>query len=191
MANRRVPKDLKLKLASPTAAAAEVARDATVGGLGLDFADVPDVLDAAGAAEWSRLGEVFARDATRFREGDRAAVTCYCAFWSAFAAAAADVAGNGPVTAGRSAKDRGRLVKNPATVAMRESATQLRYWARELGLTPDARGRIGLDGGAADPDDEDNPFAPGYVQPPGPVLNPFGDGVAPRELLNDNDDAPS
>jgi hypothetical protein len=31
-------------------------------------------------------------------------------------------------------------MKNPATVAMREAATQLRYWCRELALTPDARG---------------------------------------------------
>ena len=154
-------------------------RDAAVGGVGLDFDAVPEVLDTAGRAEWSRLGEVFARDETRFREGDRAAVTCYCAFWSAFAAAAQDVAGNGPVTAGRSAKDRGRLVKNPATTAMRESATQLRYWARELGLTPDARGRIGVSDVAPDPADEDNPFAPGYVQPPGPVSYSWADDDPP------------
>lgn len=59
---------------------------------------------------------------------------------------------------GRSDKDRGRMVKNSATVAMREAATQLRFWCRELALTPDARGRTGITD--ADPTrDETNPFA--------------------------------
>ncbi len=51
------------------------------------------------------------------------------------------------------------MVKNPATVAMRECATQLRYWARELGLTPDARGRIGVTDDPRRRADSDNPFA--------------------------------
>lgn len=158
MVNRRVPRALKLRLQSPELAAAELVRDAAVGGVGLDFGSVPAVLDEAGVAEWSRLAEVYAGDATRFREGDRAAVVAYCAYWSAFLVAAQDVSSNGPVVPGRSDKDRGRLVKNPATVAMRECATQLRYWARELGLTPDARGRIGVTDDQARRVDEDNPF---------------------------------
>lgn len=163
MVNRRQSPELQLKL-KPHVAAAEVVRDATVGGTGLDFAVVPAVLDEAGRAEWSRLGEVFGGDPTRFREGDRAALVAYCCYWAAFLAAAQDVSTNGPVVPGRSDKDRGRLVKNPATVAMRECATQLRYWARELGLTPDARGRIGVtDTGRSSSADEDNPFA--YHQP--------------------------
>jgi P27 family predicted phage terminase small subunit len=157
VANRRAPQ--ALQLLSPDQAAAELVRDAAVGGVGLDFDDVPDVLDEAGRAEWQRLGEVYAATETRFREGDRAAVTAYCAYWSAFLAAAQDVSTNGPVVPGRSAKDRGRLVKNPATVSMRECATQLRYWARELGLTPDARGRIGVTDDPRSKADAGNPFA--------------------------------
>lgn len=60
---------------------------------------------------------------------------------------------------GRSDKDRGRMVKNPATVAMREAATQLRYWCRELALTPDARGRTGIKDADPNREDGDNPFA--------------------------------
>jgi P27 family predicted phage terminase small subunit len=158
VASRRAPQALKVKLLAPDEAAAELVRDAVVGGVGLDFDEVPDVLDEAARAEWARLGEVYADSETRFREGDRAAVVAYCAYWSGFLAAAQDVSTNGPVVPGRSAKDRGRLVKNPATVAMRECATQLRYWARELGLTPDARGRIGVTDDPRRPDDS-NPFA--------------------------------
>ncbi|MGH3920760.1 MAG: P27 family phage terminase small subunit [Pseudonocardiaceae bacterium] len=66
---------------------------------------------------------------------------------------------NGPVVEGRSDKDRGRMVKNPATVAMREAATQLRYWCRELALTPDARGRTGIKDADPNREDGDNPFA--------------------------------
>ena len=157
MPNRRQPDDLKL-LNRPHLAAAAVARDAAVGGNGLDFAVVPAVLDSAGRTEWARLGQVFAHDETRFREGDRAAVVAYCCYWSAFEAAAADVAKNGPVVPGRGDKDHDRLVKNPATVAMREAATQLRYWARELALTPDSRGRTGITDNAVEPVDDGNPF---------------------------------
>ncbi len=161
MPNRRAPQGLKLLGGGPDVAAAELHRDAAVGGTGLDFEVVPAVLDDPARAEWVRLAEVFAGDETRFREGDRAAVVAYCCYWSSFLSAAQDVSTNGAVVAGRSDKDRGRLVKNPATVAMRECATQLRYWARELGLTPDARGRIGVLDDPRRRADEDNPFAGG------------------------------
>ena len=95
----------------------------------------------------------------RFREGDRAALTAYAVYYSVFMHAAEDVARHGPVVESRSDKDRGRMVKNPATVAMREAATQLRYWCRELALTPDSRGRIGITDIDPKRDDIDNPFA--------------------------------
>lgn len=160
MPARRAPRDLKipsgLRILPAAAKAAE--KDAKLGGLGIEWATVPAVLDDAGRAEWQRLAEVFAQDPVRFREGDRAAVTAYCVYWSAFIRSAEDVASRGPVVAGRSADDRERLVKNPATVAMREAAAQLRYWVRELCLSPDSRGRSGITD--ADPKvDEDNPFA--------------------------------
>lgn len=116
------------------------------------------LLDETARIEWQRLAAVFADDPVRFREGDRAALVAYAAYWSAFVTAAGEVARDGPVIEGRSDKDRGRLVKNPATVAMREAATQLRFWCRELALTPDSRGRTGITD--ADPaDDAENPFA--------------------------------
>ncbi|MET7431968.1 phage terminase small subunit P27 family [Streptomyces flaveolus] len=152
----KIPKGLKIKAAEP---ALRLAKEAEIGGLGLDWADRPDILDAAGLTEWDRLASVYAHDATRFREGERAAVTAYCAYWSAFQAAQRDVRDRGPVVEGRSDMDRGRLVKNPATVAMREASTQLRYWARELGLTTDARVRIGLADAGEQKNDDDNPFA--------------------------------
>ncbi len=133
--------------------------DAKIGGVGLDFDDEPALLDAAGLAEWRRLAGVFEDQPTRFREADRAALTAFCGFWSAYAAAAADVAARGPVVEGRGDHDRDRTVKNPATVAMREASTQLRYWARELGLTPDARARIGIAEAPTDQPGEGGPFS--------------------------------
>ncbi|QKV94226.1 phage terminase small subunit P27 family [Streptomyces sp. NA02950] len=150
------PKGLKLIERKP---ALRVAKEAEIGGLGLDWSNRPGVLDEAGLTEWDRLAEVYAMDATRFREGERAALVAYCSWWSAFASAAADVRDRGPVVEGRSDMDRGRMVKNPATVAMREASQQLRYWARELGLTTDARVRIGLADTDDQGQDDDNPFA--------------------------------
>lgn len=123
-----------------------VARDAQLAGLGLNWSEVPEVLDEMARVEWQRLATVFVDDPVRFREGDRAALVAYCCFWSSFTTAAADVA-------------RGRLVKNPATVAMREAATQLRYWVRELALSPDSRGRTGISEADPNREDADNPFA--------------------------------
>lgn len=153
----KIPKGLKIL---PQKAAVALVKDAEIGGLGLDWAEQPDILDDAGLSEWERLAAVYANDAARFREGERGAIVAYCSWWSAFATAAADVRDRGPVVEGRSDMDRGRMVKNPATVAMREASQQLRYWARELGLTTDARIRIGLaDQSDRNPEDDDNPFA--------------------------------
>lgn len=127
--------------------------EARTGGIGLDFAKVPSLLDRSARAEWRRLADVFADDATRFREGDRAALTAYCVFFSAFTRAAADVGKRGTTVPGRSNSDADRMVKNPNVQAMRDAATQLRYWARELGLTPDARGRMGIKDEVEDDDD--------------------------------------
>lgn len=159
MTARRTPQGLKLAPGSGDPRITAVAKDARLAGLGIDWSTVPSVLDEAGRTEWQRLSRVFEPDPTRFREGDRAALVGYCCYWSAFLLAAEDVARNGPVVEGRSDKDRGRMVKNPATVAMREAATQLRYWCRELALTPDSRGRTGITDTDPGRDDADNPFA--------------------------------
>lgn len=145
----------------PGAKPAEVAGYET-GGRGLDFDDVPEYLDQVARAEWERIGRVYADQPTRFREGDRVAMIAYCTYWSAFQAAVIDVAKRGVMVQGRSESDRARIVKNPALVAQREASTQLRYWARELGLTPDSRGRSGIvepPGGGSGGGAEDNPYA--------------------------------
>lgn len=158
MPARRTPPNLKL-LAEGAAKRDPVARDAQLAGLGLEWTEVPEVLDETARAEWNRLAEVFAGDPCRFREGDRAALVAYCVYWSAFVTAAAALGRDGPVVAGRSSKDRDRSVKHPATVVLREAATQLRYWCRELALTPDARGRAGITDAGPTAEDPDNPFA--------------------------------
>jgi len=67
---------------------------------------------------------------------------------------AAELASTGVLVKGRSESDRARMVKNPALVALTQTSSQLRYLARELGLTPDARGRMGLKDEPTDYDDE-------------------------------------
>jgi P27 family predicted phage terminase small subunit len=119
-------------------------QDSRVGGLGLDFDDLPEMLDDRGRAEWVRLGAVFADQPTRFREGDRSILVAYCLSWSLYLAAAAELASDGLLVTGRSASDRERRVKSPAMVIWTQAGSQLRYLARELGLTPDSRGRMGL-----------------------------------------------
>ena len=151
-----IPAGLKILTPEP---ALRIAKEAEIGGVGLDWSEPPASMDGVGLAEWERLAVVFAHDATRFREGERAAVTAYCAYWSVFEAARADVAERGTVVEGRSDMDRGRMVKNPNVAAMREASQQLRYWARELGLTTDARVRIGLSEAGDSKNDDDNPFA--------------------------------
>lgn len=118
--------------------------DAKVGGLGLAFDDVPPMLDDRGRAEWSRLGVVFANQPTRFREGDRSILVAYCLAWSIYLGATAELASDGLLVTGRSAPDRERRVKSPAMTVWSQAGSQLRYLSRELGLTPDSRGRMGL-----------------------------------------------
>ena len=118
--------------------------DAKVGGVGLDFADVPAILSGAGRDEWVRLGAVFEDQPTRFREGDRAILTAYAMTWGLYLGAVAELASAGLTVEGRSSADRGRQVKNPALVSMTQLASQLRYLARECGLSPDSRAKLGL-----------------------------------------------
>jgi phage terminase small subunit len=97
MPARRTSRDLKIKLSDRDLHAADPAKDADLGGLGLTWDDAPTVLDESGRVEWQRLSRVFADNPTRFRESDRAAVTAYSIYWSAFIRAAEDVARRGPV----------------------------------------------------------------------------------------------
>lgn len=159
MPARRTSRDLKIKLADRDLRPIDPVKDAELGGLGIEWSDVPTVLDESGRAEWNRLSRIFAGDPVRFRQGDRAALTAYAVYWAAFIHAAEDVAHRGPVVPGRSDSDRERLVKNPSCTAMREAAVQLRFWIRELALSPDSRGRTGITDTAPNREDDDNPFA--------------------------------
>lgn len=126
-------------------------------GLGLDWTAVPRQLDRAGKAQWKHLAEQHAAFPQRLRETDRAAVIAFCSWWSAFDAAQRDIAKRGSLVSGRSSADSARgdagLVKNPSVAAMRDASQQLRYWARELALTPDSRARQGLQ--IEQPEDDD------------------------------------
>jgi P27 family predicted phage terminase small subunit len=160
MPNRRTPATLKIRpehlrglRTVPEVAAA------TVGGIGLDWSDVPAMLDATARAEWVRLGQVYANHATRFREGDRVILSAYCIAWGIYVQAAAELAVDGLLVKGRSAPDRGRRVRSPAMTVWVQAGTQLRHLASALGLSPDARGRSGIDEAAQDRDPRDvNPF---------------------------------
>jgi P27 family predicted phage terminase small subunit len=102
----------------------------------------PDWLPKAAKVEWRRIVDLAGRYEGWLQAVDRAALAGYCMAWATFESVARDVAENGALIPGRSTADRGRMVKNPAVQIMRDESTQMRYWARELGFTPDARGRI-------------------------------------------------
>lgn len=131
----------------------------TAVGVGLDWENVPESLPDAGRAEWQHLAEQHRAYPTRLRETDRTAVVAYCTWWAAFDAARRDIAERGALVPGRSSADAARgdggLVKNPSVAAMRDASQQLRYWARELGLTPDSRARQGLQAELPEDDDPD------------------------------------
>lgn len=151
-----------LKLLTPatsTRGSTPEAADADLGGAALDFGEVPELLDAVGKDEWRRLGALFADHPTRFREADRVAVLSYCAWFGSWHRAHRDLARRGHMVRGRSSADRGRQVRNPSAQNAREAGTQLRYWARELGLTPDARVRLGLGETGQRDQPDNNPFA--------------------------------
>ncbi len=162
MANRRTPPGLKvMRPLAPAPAAVDV----RVGGIGLDWAEVPAVLDETARAEWARLGKVYEHHPVRFREGDRALLAAFCIAWSVYVLAAAELAAAGVLVPGRSVVDKGRDVKSPAMTVWVQAGTQLRHLASALGLSPDARGRSGIrddDPEGFDPDSDlltgGNPF---------------------------------
>ncbi|WP_332758915.1 phage terminase small subunit P27 family [Streptomyces sp. MT206] len=153
----KIPKGLRIL--GPAQRSLTVAKDAELGGLGLDFGVVPEQLDEAGRTRWEHLAREYSGNPTRFREGDRMAVTAYCMWSSLYLMASQDIKERGPVVEGRSSADRNQAVRNPHVQFAREASQQLRYWARELGLTPDARVRIGLADTADEGQGDDNPFA--------------------------------
>lgn len=133
---------------------------ARLAGDGLDWAEEPADLNDAALAEWRRLGGVFEDNPTRFREGDRHAVIAYCRCSARLAWLEKALDRTGPLVKGRGKGDEDRWVKNPLFSTWNQTQAALRMWARELGLTPDSRHRVGHDDkGNKINDDEGNPFA--------------------------------
>ena len=130
-------------------------RDAQLGAVGMDFGVVPGDVAASEVAleEWCRLGETFKAEPTRFREGDRQSVSAYCVSLAVFSTSARALLAEGVTVAGRSAPDRGRVVKSPHLVAWTQASAQLQRWAKENCLTPDSRLRAGLIDGPTEDDD--------------------------------------
>jgi P27 family predicted phage terminase small subunit len=108
--------------------------------------EVPEWLPEAARAEWERLIEVCGRYDGWLQQVDRAALSAYCMSWATYEAAAKDVAERGVLVAGRSSADEaaGVRVKNPAVQIARDASISMLKWCKELGFTPDSRGRIDI-----------------------------------------------
>lgn len=138
---------------------ATVARDADLGGVGLDWENVPPSLTGEGLAEWHHLAETFQDQPTRFREADRRALVCYVKAITRLEEVTEVLDTEGFTTAGRSSSDRERLVKHPLLPTLKQFDDSVHRWATQLGLTPAARrrGKFDTDVPKTDPT---NPFLP-------------------------------
>jgi phage terminase small subunit len=121
-----------------------VAKDAELGGLGLDWDRLPDGLGVGALALWSELGDVFRSTPTRFRESDRSLLSRYCAVSALADEAEALLFAEGLMVPGRSESDAGRSVKNPANQLLRDYVMMQLSLARALALGPVARTRQGI-----------------------------------------------
>jgi P27 family predicted phage terminase small subunit len=126
-------------------------------GGGLGAPDPPRWLSREARAEWRRVVRACEDFPTWLQEVDRASLTAYCVAWASFVDAAKDLAERGPLVPARSSADGDAKVKNPAAQVVRDSSEAMRKWARELGFTPDARGRV--DVGQREVEGDDHPFA--------------------------------
>jgi len=79
-------------------------------------------------------------------------IVCYCEAVDKHRQASALLARSPVLVKGM----HGNLVRNPAMQIQRDSATLIRQFAQEFGLTPSARARIDSDRAQSD---DDNPFA--------------------------------
>ncbi len=134
---------------------------ADAGGVGIDWANIPEPLDDVALAKWTELASRFADQPTRLREGSRDLVILYVQTWSIRQAALAQVSTQGPTIPGRSPSDKGRPVKHPGLQTIRDMTVLLIRISRELGFGEDSAGRLGLrDAQKGGGDDGYDPFAP-------------------------------
>lgn len=104
----------------------------------------PTWLPREAKAEWNRVVPGLDRMGV-LAEVDRGVLTAYCLAWHQMVEAAKKLEADGIVRPGRDKAD----AKHPAWQVFRESATQLREFAKELYLTPTARLRSELPQGDA------------------------------------------
>ena len=108
------------------------------------FADAPLSVPAAlaglpaAAAEWRRLAPLLSARGL-LTDGDISALLAYCVVFSQLLDAAADVAENGAVLTSAD----GKRVTNPAANTLLKSASLLRSFCSEFGLTPASRAKVG------------------------------------------------
>lgn len=121
-----------------------VAKDAELGGLGINWDRVPAGLGDGAVVLWTELGEVFCSTPTRFRESDRSLLSRYCSVSALADEAERILFSEGLTIPGRSASDADRPVKHPAHQLLRDYTMLQLSLARALALGPVARTRQGI-----------------------------------------------
>ncbi|KAB2372052.1 MULTISPECIES: phage terminase small subunit P27 family [Actinomadura] len=118
----------------------------SLGGAALDWEEVSVIIpeDSYADEEWTRLSEVYANQPDRFREADRGMVTLHCVWTGVYAECLEQINAEGLFVKGISKRDAHRMVRNPATALLNVASNQLRFLAKELGFSPDARKRAGI-----------------------------------------------
>jgi P27 family predicted phage terminase small subunit len=94
----------------------------------------PTWLSRRAAEEWARVMPDLLAMGT-VRAADRDAIAAYCEAVALLATLSRLVADTGPLIVGKD----GIPHKNPVVAQRRDASSEVRMWARELGLTPAAR----------------------------------------------------
>jgi P27 family predicted phage terminase small subunit len=150
MPARPVPNAMRLLSGYP-----DRSRNLTVG---IGQPDPPSYLPRVAKAEWRRVIKLASAYPTWIQRADQATLEAYCLSYAVFRAAAEALTRGGATVPGRSSADlsTARAVKNPAVVAFKAASTELRFWIKELGFSPDSRPKVDL--GNSEIPDENSPF---------------------------------
>jgi P27 family predicted phage terminase small subunit len=99
----------------------------------------PEWLSDEAKEEWRRVVPTLTKLGL-LTDLDGAALTVYVEAWSNFVEATKEVSRTGSLVMG----PRGSFVRNPAALVAKDSATTLRAFCTEFGLTPSARSRMSV-----------------------------------------------
>ncbi len=99
---------------------------------------LPADMDASAQAVWQRVMREFGATGI-ITAADADALRCYCEAVARYEQSARLLMDSGPLVRGARG---GELVKNPLHQIVRDNADLVRVYARELGLTPSARGSL-------------------------------------------------